>query len=99
MFNENYGIKLKQSNFNLDLKRDTYPKSLSLNAKSDYLELFYITGNYHAYSISYKNQKADTQRIRCYTLGSLTIGSCMDASIIYQIQILNIIDWMMARYF
>lgn len=81
VFNENYGIKLKQSNFNLDLKRDTYPKSLSLNAKSDYLELFYITGDYHAYSISYKNQIADTQRIRCYTLGSLTIGSCEDASI------------------
>lgn len=81
IFNDIYGIKFKQSNFNLDLKRETYPKSINLDANSDYVELFFIVNNYHAYSISYKKQIADTQRIECYTLGSLTIGSCEEASI------------------
>ena len=52
---------------------------MSLNVNSEIYEFFFITGDYHAYSISYKKQAADTQRIKCYSFLSLTIGSCDDA--------------------
>ena len=78
----NFGIKLSNSTFNLDLERSTYPKKLALNAESETLELFYLNDEAtFAYSVSFKEQVADPQVINCYTFDSLTIGSCEEASL------------------
>ena len=74
-------MRYKESNFNLDLIRPVQPKSLNLNTNSDYLELFYVINDQTAFSISYKEQLADTQFIDCYSFSNLTIGYCDEAQI------------------
>lgn len=76
-----YVLKTNSSKFYLNLERPVEPKSLNLNAQSDLLEFIYILEPDKAFSISYKNQIADTQQIHCYTFSSLTIGFCDDALI------------------
>jgi len=76
-----YGIKLKREDFYLNLERQTQPKKLSLNAKSDIYEFFYIMSSNKSISISYSKQLADSQKIECYTFSSLTIGFCDEAFI------------------
>ena len=77
----NIALKLKESDFFLNLIRPIQPTTLSLNANSNYYEMFYIFSDNQSISISYKEQLADTQNIACYTFSSLTIGFCDEAAL------------------
>ena len=79
--NNKFGINYKESNFILDLERSVHPKKVSLTANSHEVEIFYILNNARAFSLSFKEQKADRQIFECYTLSTLTIGNCSDAKI------------------
>ena len=82
IFHENFGFKINESNFNLDLERSSQPKELQLDAKSQLLELFYINDEgTSAYSLTVKEQNADPQSIDCYSFSSLVIGSCPEADL------------------
>jgi len=81
LINNKFGLLYSNSNFTLDLIRPIYPINLSLTAESNLFEATYIINNANAFSLSYKDQVADTQSIECYTFGSLTIGFCNEAKI------------------
>ena len=81
LYQDNFGLKYRASNFELDLIRLVQPKNISLTADSKYTEIFYVYDDDRAVSISFKDQKADTQKIDCYTFSSLTIGYCNEAMI------------------
>jgi hypothetical protein len=76
----NIGLKLKESDFFLNIISSSQPTTLTLNTNSNYYEMFYVFLDNQAISISYKEQLADTQRIACYAfLSTLTIGFCDEA--------------------
>lgn len=79
LYEDNFGLMHRTSNFELDLVRPVQPKNISLSASSKYTELFYSLDKKKALSVSYRKQSADTQKIDCYTFSSLTIGSCDEA--------------------
>ena len=81
LIGEKFGIKLRQSDFSLDLVRFTEPKDVRLKAKSHFSELYFFLDSDSAISVSFKNQKADDQFIKCYSFSTFIIGSCEDASI------------------
>jgi hypothetical protein len=82
LYNNKFGIKINQTNFSLDLERSIEPKKLELDANSKSLEIFIINNDSSsAYSFSLIEQLADPQVIDCYTFGSLTIGTCEDATL------------------
>tara|TARA_B100000212_G_scaffold332128_1_gene300045 strand:- start:411 stop:1415 length:1005 start_codon:yes stop_codon:yes gene_type:complete len=81
LIGEKFGIKLRQSDFSLDLVRLTEPKDVRLKAKSHFSELYFFLDSDSAISVSFKNQKADDQFIKCYSFSTFIIGSCEDASI------------------
>ena len=67
LYEDNFALKHRTSNFELDLVRPVQPKNISLTASSKYTELFYTLDKQKALSMSYKKQNADTQKIDCYT--------------------------------
>lgn len=80
LYHKNYGIKLKQSIFTLDLERSIQPKILKLNAESNLVEFFLINEDRTStFSISFKEQISDPQLINCYTFSTITIGTCAEA--------------------
>ena len=79
LYQDNFGLKYRASNFELDLIRLVQPKNISLTADSKYTEIFYVYDDDRAVSISFKDQNADTQKIDCYTFSALTIGFCDEA--------------------
>ena len=81
LYGKKFGMQIESSKFNLDLQRPIEPKSLDLLANSNTLEFFYILNSANVFSISVKNQKADTQTIDCLQFSSLIIGSCVDANL------------------
>ena len=81
LLKNNFGLRHKQSNFELNLIRPIQPKIVNLKASSTLNELIYTINSSNAVSLSYKKQDADQQRFDCYTFSSLTIGYCEDARI------------------
>ena len=81
LYGKKFGMQIESSKFNLDLQRSIEPKSLDLLANSNTLEFFYIQNSSNVFSISVKNQKADTQTIDCLQFSSLIIGSCVGANL------------------
>ncbi len=80
IYHKRFGVKLDQSVFNLDLERSIQPKVLNLNANSNSIELFNISDDLTStYSLTFKTQSSDPQKINCYTFSTLTVGSCSDA--------------------
>ncbi len=81
IYHNKFGVRYKNSNFKLDLIRPIEPKFVELIANENLLEIFYLKNEYEAFTLSFKDQIADSQKIDCYTLATLTIGFCEDASI------------------
>ena len=79
LYEDNFGLMYRTSNFELDLVRPVQPKNISLTASSKYTELLYTLDKQKAISVSYRKQSADTQKIDCYTFSTLTIGFCNEA--------------------
>ena len=79
LYEDDFGLKHRTSNFELDLVRPVQPKNISLTASSKYTELLYTLDKQKALSVSYRKQSADTQKIDCYTFSTLTIGFCDEA--------------------
>ena len=76
----NFGIKLTETNFFLELERSSEPKKLDLNANSSNIELLYLFDNKNkSLSLNIGRQEADDQFIDCYSFSSVIIGSCDDA--------------------
>lgn len=76
----NFGIKLTETNFFLELERSSEPKKLDLNANSSNIELLYLFDNKNkSISLNIGRQEADDQFIDCYSFSSVIIGSCDDA--------------------
>lgn len=80
MISGRYGLKHKQSNFELNLIRPIHPKNVDLKATSKFNELIFTLNSSSALSIAYKEQSADEQRFNCYTFSSLTLGYCDEAT-------------------
>ena len=82
LYHNNFGIKLNQSLFSLDLQRPIQPKKLNLEAETNSAGFFYIPDDLTSYySLTISEQFADRQIIDCYSFSSIVIGICSEAKI------------------
>tara|TARA_B110000459_G_scaffold78499_1_gene88351 strand:- start:86 stop:1108 length:1023 start_codon:yes stop_codon:yes gene_type:complete len=82
LYHNNFGIKLNQSLFNLDLERSVQPKKLNLTAETNSVGFYYIQDDQtSSYSLTFSEQFADRQIIDCYSFSSIVIGICPEAKI------------------
>jgi hypothetical protein len=71
-----YGLLINSSQFQLDVQRSSEPKNVNLTAMSNAFELFYLINPSTAFIFGMARQEADTQFIECYEFNSLIIGTC-----------------------
>ena len=82
LYHNNFGIKLNQSLFNLDLERSVQPKKLNLTAETNSVGFYFIQDDQtSSYSLTFSEQFADRQIIDCYSFSSIVIGICPEAKI------------------
>lgn len=66
----------QHSNLELNLLRNTEPKSLSLIAKKEDFEMGFTLNNSNAIYLVSSMQVADKQSINCYEFNTIILGSC-----------------------
>ena len=82
LYHNNFGIKLNQSLFSLDLERSVQPKKLNLTAETNSVGFYFIQDDQtSSYSLTFSEQFADRQIIDCYSFSSIVIGICPEAKI------------------
>jgi hypothetical protein len=82
VFENDFGITFKESNYTLNILRDTHPKIVTSTSKSNYIEMLYLLSFDRFISFSKSNTLADQQSIDCYTFyKSITVGFCDDAQL------------------
>ena len=81
VLHKNYGFLISTSEFELNAKRATEPKTLNLTATKDIYEFFYLLDPGSAISLAYKKQVSERQYIDCYAFSGLVIGSCPGADL------------------
>lgn len=78
---DRFGIEIETSDFDLDLKRSTEPKDVSLKAKKNSLKFSYIVTDIHKLTFVLTQQDSDEQRFKCYAFANITVGTCESADI------------------
>lgn len=82
VFENDFGITFKESNYTLNILRDTHPKIVTSTSKSNYIEMLYLLSFDRFISFSKSNTLADQQSIDCYNFyKSITVGFCDDAQL------------------